>query len=458
VKTRLTCAFVLALILALAFAACVLAADDDDAAPDPTVIAFITGQQAQPQDTKADEQPAEQAQPAEEAAPSDDAAPVEEAPADETAIAEEAQPADEDDAQAADVQVDEDAEEPVEEPAEEVQPPATPEQDVSAGLEMLETVDAEKQAEQPAKPEKKVGEFFGPLQTRSMHPLHQYFFNFPADRARTLKKGRAEFAVHLQFASNMLKETSGGSIVDLDLENWNYQFELRKSAWGGEITAIVPLRDNTHGFMDNIIENWHSMIGLPGGLRPDYPQNDYHFFVSDPMGNMLNVPSDQFGLGDISLIWKQEIGDGAPDHAFSYRVGVKLPTGDFDKGLGSGGTDVGAGLAYETLGDRWAGYANLNYIFTSQGDFAGFQVNNRVTGSLASEYRLRPTWWLTGQLDYAQYPLTTGSSLDRDSLELLFGFHKLLEKKLIFSGGFTEDISRESSPDFGIIAEMRWRF
>lgn len=447
----------LALVLALAFAAYAFAADDD-AAPDPTVIAFITGQQSQPQDAKADEQPAEQAQPAEEAAPSDDATPAEEAQADETATAEEAQPAVEDDAQAADVQVDEAAEEPAEEPAEEAQPPATPEQDVSAGLEMLEPADAEAQPEQPAKPEKKVGEFFGPQQTRTMHPLHQYFFNFPADRARTLKKGRTEFAVHLQAASNMLKETSGGAIVDLDLENWTYQFELRKSAWGGEVSAIVPVHDNTHGFMDNIIESWHSFFGLPVGDRPAYPSNDYHFFVRDPAGNVLNVPSDQFGFGDISLLWKQEIGESAPDHALSYRVGVKLPTGDFDKGLGSGGVDAGIGLAYETLGEKWAGYANLNYIFTSQGDFAGFQVNDIVTGSLAAEYRLRPTWWLTGQVDYAQFPLTTGSSLDIDSLEILFGFHKLLERELVFSGGFTEDISAESSPDFGIIAELRWRF
>ncbi len=434
----------LALILALAFAACVLAADDDDAAPDPTVIAFITGQQAQTQDAKADEQP------------------VEEAQAEEATAADETQPTDVEDAQAADVQVDEDAEEPVEEaaeePAEETQPPAKPEQDVAAGLELLEIIDAETQAAQPAKPEKKAGEFFGPQQTRTMHPLHQYFFNFPADRARTLKEGHAEFAVHLQGASNIVKETSGGAVVDLDAETWTYQFELRKSAWGGEVTAIVPMRDNTHGFMDNLISGWHGFFDLYAGDRPNYPANDYHYFVRDPAGNILNVPSDQFGLGDVSLMWKQEIGGSAADHALSYRVGVKLPTGDFDKGLGSGGVDAGVGLVYETLGEKWAGYANLNYIFTSQGDFGAFQVNDIVTGSIAAEYRLRHTWWLTGQVDYAQFPLTTGSNLDKDSLELLFGFHKLLEKELLFSGGFTEDISLESSPDFGVIAELRWRF
>lgn len=429
----------LAPILALAFAACVLAADDE-AAPDPTIIAFITGQQAQPQDAKADEQPAEEAQPAQEAQPAEEeAAPCESC---EQEQAEDGQS----------------AEAPAEEPAQEVSPPATPEQDVAAGLELLETVDAQAQPEQPAKPEKKVGEFFGPQQTRTMHPLHQYFFNFPADRARTLKEGRAEFAMHLQGASNIAKETSGGAIVDFDMESWTYQFELRKSAWGGEGIAIVPLRDNTHGFMDNIIDGWHTIFSLYAGDRPHYPANGYHYFVRDPAGNILNVPSDQFGLGDISLMWKQEIGGSAPDHALSYRVGLKLPTGDFDKGLGSGGVDAGVGLAYETLGEKWAGYANLNYIFTSQGDFGAFQVNDIVTGSIAAEYRLRHTWWLTGQVDYAQFPLTTGSDLDKDSLELLFGFHKLLEKELLFSGGFTEDISLESSPDFGVIAELRWRF
>jgi hypothetical protein len=451
VKLRLTCAIILALLLALVFTTFAFAADDEDTSPDPGVVAFISGQLAPSDTAPAEEEPAEEAAPTEETAPAEEAAPCEECSEGLTAEAQAEQPADDVEEQPAEAQ----PEEPAEEQAEEA-PPASLEQDVAAGLEILEAVPSAEPA--PVKKEKKVGEFIGPLPTRTQHPLHSFFFNFPSERARTLKEGQQEFAARILAASDILKETSGGAIVDLDLETWNYQFEYRRGAWGGEVTAVVPLRDNTHGIMDSTIESWHNFFGMKQGGRSDYPANDYHFFVRDPMGNILNVPSDQFGLGDISLSWKQEIGRSAPDHALSYRVGVKLPTGDSAKGLGSGGFDAGAGLAYETLGTRWAGYGNLNYIVVSRGDIKGFQINDIISGTLAAEYRLRPTWWLVGQFDYAQYPLTTGSSLDRDSLELLFGFHKLLEKGLIFSGGFSEDISLQSSPDISLIAEMRWRF
>jgi hypothetical protein len=66
---------------------------------------------------------------------------------------------------------------------------------------------------------------------------------------------------------------------------------------------------------------------------------------------------------------------------------------------------------------------------------------------------------VTGQVNFAQYPLSTSTgTLDRDSNELLFGFHKLLGKRLLFSGGFSEDMRTDTAPDFGIMGELRWRF
>lgn len=418
----------------------------DDTAPDSGVVAFITGELAEEESAESAE--AAEEQPAEEA--------VEEIPADE------APSSDEEAAEAT-------AEEPAEEPAAAEPPPspplksvpaAPPEEpamDVAEGLELLEEAEMEeKPAEPPA--EKLEPRFFGPLPSRNQHPVHLMFFNFPAERARVLAEGEGEFAFRFDGASTMIKETEDATIVDLDLEGWYYQLEYRRGVAGGEIALVVPLRDNTHGFMDDIIDGWHQFFALPRGDRPVYPANDYHFFVRGPTGQVLNTPSDQFGLADVSLAWKDEIA-GSGDSVLSYRLGVKLPTGDSDKGLGSGGTDFGAGLAYERTGERWAAYANLNYIFLGDSDFAGFETNNTITGALALEYRLKPTWWLTGQIDFAQYPLETGAlTLDRDSVELLFGFHKLLRKRLLFSGGFSEDIRTNTAPDFGITGGLRWLF
>jgi hypothetical protein len=331
-----------------------------------------------------------------------------------------------------------------------------PEQEVSEGLAILEEHEPEEVVEKPAEVE--VGRFFGPLPTRNQHPLHLMFYNFPVERAQVLPDGDREFVFRFEGSSNMVKKAEAGTIVDLDLECWNYSLEYRRGTRWGELSVQVPIRDNTHGFMDNIIDGWHGLLGLPRGDRPDYPANDYHFFVRNADGDVLNVPSDMFGLADISVAWKGEISSSSRS-TLAYRTAVKLPTGDPDDGLGSGGTDFGVGLAYERLWHRWAGYANLNYIVIGNPDFAGFEASNVWTGSVACEYRLRPTWWLTGQVNFAQYPLSTGTgTLDRDSNELVFGFHKLLGKRLLFSGGFSEDMRTDTAPDFGIIGELRWRF
>jgi len=331
-----------------------------------------------------------------------------------------------------------------------------PEQEVSEGLAILKDQEPEEVAGEPR--ELEVARFFGPLPTRNQHPLHLMFYNFPAERAQVLCDGDREFVFRFEGSSDIVKKAEAGTIVDLDLECWYYTLEYRQGTPWGELSVQVPVRDNTHGFMDNIIDGWHGLLGLPRGDRPDYPANDYHFFVRNSDGGVLNFPSDRFGLADVSLAWKGEI-SSSPGSTLAYRAAVKLPTGDPDDGLGSGGADFGVGLAYERVAYRWAGYANLNYIIIGDPDFAGFEANNIWTGSVACEYRLRPTWWLVGQVNFAQYPLSTGTgTLDRDSNELLFGFHKLLGKRLLFSGGFTEDMRTDTAPDFGIIGELRWRF
>jgi len=459
------------LLLALLIASIPLGsffASADEAAPAEGVVLFISGQlateAAAPVEAEAVADAAEESALAIEEAEEGEAGAGEEEPQPPAeAAAEDAETAGQE-LGGSELPAEEGAAEPsveageVEAPREPVaeQGPA-PEQQVAAGLEVLAPW-AEVPPE-PAKAPKEVGRFFGPLPTRNRHPVHGMFFNFPAERARTLPPGAREFAFRFDAASTMVKENRDGTIVDLDLESWHYQLEYRQGFASGELTILLPWGHNTHGFMDNIIDSWHGFFGLPRGNRPDYPENDYHFFVRNAGGSALNLLSDRFAAEDLSLAWKGELGRDSPESALSYRLGVKLPTGDSDYGLGSGGTDFGVGLAYEELGTRWAGYFNLNYIFIGAPSFEGFSYNDIVSGCAAVEYRLRPTWWLTAQVNLSQYPLTTGTAiLDRDAVELLFGFHKLLRRRLLFSGGFSEDIRTDTGPDFGLTGELKWLF
>jgi|GEM_PF-2201956 len=439
---RLPAFFGIAFAVALlAVGSAMVALCADEAAPDEGVVRFLRA----------------------ELAPETEAAPAEEAPASPDEEQQESESA-----PAAGAPVKEDAAASPGETEEQEQPDGDSAglvgedeaQDVSAGLAVLEgeeppPPEEEKMPKSPAEP----GRFFGPLPGRNQHPLYVLFFNFPAERARTLKPGSSEFAFRFDAANTIIKNTEGGALTDLDLESWEYKLEYRRGTDTGEFTLVVPVRVNAHGIMDNIIYTWHGWFGLKQGDRPFYPENDFRYFVRTRDGTMLNFPSDEPGFGDVSVQWKHELGRSHPTHAWAVRVGVKLPTGDSGTGLGSGDFDLGMGVAYESLGARWARYANLNYIVIGGSDFPGLDAGGILTGMVGAEYRLKPTWRLTGQLDFSQCPFRTGSPwVDRDSLELLLGFHKLLSQGVVFSGGFSEDVLEETASDFAVMGELRWLF
>ncbi len=336
--------------------------------------------------------------------------------------------------------------------------------DVKEGIRVLEDSPATKESERKASEKEpsratKTVTYYGPLPTRNQHPLYLPFFNFRGEKASILPKGKSEFKLGIHSANTIIKRTEGGAVVDLDLETWTYSFEYRRSLGEGEYAIYVPLHSHSHGIMDNLIDRWHRFFGLPRGNRPSYPTGDFRYFVATSGGNTFNFASDQLGLGDAELLWKRNLTRTGNHVNISYRIGLKLPTGNSEDGIGSGGTDVGVGILGEKLGNRFAYYVNLSYVLIGEGDFAGLVENGVLSGMFGAEYSWRPSLTLVGQMDFSQSPFTTGSAkIDRDALELILGFNRRLGTKLLLSGGFSEDIRTETAPDFTVIAELKWLF
>jgi hypothetical protein len=118
-------------------------------------------------------------------------------------------------------------------------------------------------------------------------------------------------------------------------------------------------------------------------------------------GTQRSVQSSesQMGLGDISVTTGYNL---IPESAHTILVRplvyVKFPTGDEDKGLGTGGLDVGGGLALSKwLGD-WLPYAELLYISPEDSNTLDLQNYWSYTLSLgyAATDRLRPEVSLVG--------------------------------------------------------------
>jgi len=113
------------------------------------------------------------------------------------------------------------------------------------------------------------------------------------------------------------------------------------------------------------------------------------------MQSGVNANSSQSGLGDTSLTAGYLIQkESATLPAVRPLLYLKFPTGDKDKGLGTGEFDLGAGIGASKWFGPWYTFAEGRYIFqgsnsdlglkdyaTLEGE-AGYRVNNRFLPSL----------------------------------------------------------------------------
>jgi hypothetical protein len=230
--------------------------------------------------------------------------------------------------------------------------------------------------------------------------------------------------------------------------------------WGGEVSARVPYIARFHGVMDPVIADWHKMFDLNNGLRDTYPGGMYRYVIATRDGFTYNDAGDTSGIGDIALgykypLWNANNGKSAA----ALRAGVKLPTGDSDKALGSGAMDFSIGSTYQRqLAPKWRAYANFDYVFIGNPDWDVPHQDTPVA-LVAVEYALKPGTTFLAQYRLHRNPLVFGSyEADKDAQELALGFHRDLGSGMVLSGGFNEDLNPETSPDFTLTTQLQIEF
>lgn len=124
-------------------------------------------------------------------------------------------------------------------------------------------------------------------------------------------------------------------IVDAEIREWRLSTEY---AVGPRIQARVhmPLRSLSGGSLDEAIETWHDLFGLPNGSRDGLPSNRLWLELRHGSTSQFDFRDQQFsGLGDFGLELGWQI-QADPTSATSLWSGVTLPTGAANQLLGSG--------------------------------------------------------------------------------------------------------------------------
>lgn len=279
----------------------------------------------------------------------------------------------------------------------------------------------------------------------------------------TAEAGHWEMDTSFLIASHAIIEESAGERLILDGETSRLSVTLSYGVTNRlELGIDLPWVSHESGNLDRVIDTWHDIFGLPDGARDDLPRDQLRFLYVDSNSARVDFRRNSNGQGDVSLFAAMALGSDAR-HQKALRLGIKLPTGDAARFLGSGGTDVSLGLAGDIsqFGGRagLAAFYRAGLAWLSAPDWLEARhrsVVGQLTGgidlALDDRYRLA----VQGTLRTAAYDSTI-DILGEPALTLTFGGHVRLRPGLELSLAVSEDIKVSSAPDVTFNIALRYR-
>jgi len=298
----------------------------------------------------------------------------------------------------------------------------------------------------------------GPIAARIEHPLALGFLGFRPRSARVTEPGEQRIAVESAYTSLFEDGLDAGTSVVFDGELWHSGLSYRTGVIdGGELEVELQVLYASSGFLDTFVESFHELFGFGNGGREDRPHDAYAMEIVTPSGTLYDFEGSRFGLGDLPLIWTQQlIANPAQGEYIAWRAGVELPLGSESKGFGNGGIDVGAGLLGERSFGRWTTTAAVDAVVPAQPDSfdeAGVRIDTRFDAQLGLEYRwsdelslLAGAVWLS--------PLTKDLDLEEiDGHFLDFGLGAAWDvgRRSRLRLSFHEDLISATGADFSVL-------
>ena len=280
------------------------------------------------------------------------------------------------------------------------------------------------------------------------------FLDLYPDGAETIPKGRLKSSLNIEYSNIYQIRVESGWHVEVDMEAFRASLDVVYGLWDDlDVGIEIPFVYFLGGFLDHTVEEVHDILSVSNFKRDLRRENDLNYFIRRDGRSWFFVHSPTSGLGDILLHGKYRfLTEGPKIPSASLRVGLKFPTGDEERGMGSGEFDLGYGLALEKHWGKLGFYLNLNHLLLGDpdGDF-DMDIHNAFSGSIAVEYWFWDRFSLIAQVNGHTSPYgTSNEALDDDALQILFGIKYRFLKNLTWQVSFTEDIGGITVPDFTI--------
>lgn len=292
----------------------------------------------------------------------------------------------------------------------------------------------------------------GPLYQGNRYPL-MFMAMTPVPQNPDLPAGRFLVRLRTDYTSVHIDKQSENYELLTDMEIGVVTPEwVVKIGESMSLGLSIPLISYNAGFLDGPLEDYHELGNFPEYGRSLRPKNEFAFVVKKDGKTWFEA--DQHGLhpGDSRLDLKYALTDSGWFKS-SLLTSLKLPTGDEEKGLGSGKADYGFSLLTRFTRGKIALYVNPGVIFPTNPETAGADISYKTMATLFAglEYIRSPAWSFMAQLNTFTSPLSdTGiDTLDNPSVELALGFTRSWGRTTRASFSFCEDLSG-LAPDFTV--------
>ena len=302
----------------------------------------------------------------------------------------------------------------------------------------------------------------GPLQATNRLPLHLLFLKPRPVPVHGPSQGELELAVTVEYSNTFFDRRNDRWDVLMDMEMTVAEVSLVFSpASRTALRLDLPLVSMGSGFLDGFLENYHDALGVSNYGREKRPKNEYAFQVTKDGLPWVQGEPGTLELADMVATFQYNLVKPRGDLKMSgsLLLSLKMPTGDPDRGLGSGAFDIGISMPMRWSVEPWSIFLMPGAAFIGDPQTRGARVSTRNTialfGGVAYDYNSRTTWLV--QLNYYTSPIEeTGlDALDDGTLGLDIGFHYLLAKECILEFAFGEDLTR-ALPDFNLRLGLRW--
>jgi len=280
------------------------------------------------------------------------------------------------------------------------------------------------------------------------------FVDLYPDGAQTIPKGHVKCSLNMEYSNIYQIRMGNGWHVEADVEALRASLDVVYGLWDDlDVGVEIPFVYLLGGFLDHTVEEVHDILSVSNFHRDLRRENELSYFIRRDGRTWFFVDLPTSGLGDILLHGKYSfVNEGPKIPSASLRLGVKFPTGDEERGMGSGEFDLGYGLVLEKHWGKWAFYLDLNHLLLGDpdGDYE-IDIHNAFSGSIGVEYWLWDNFSLLIQINGHTSPYATGiEALDDDALQILFGIKYRLLKDVVWQISFTEDIWGVTVTDFTV--------